>query len=114
MKGLMLRTCRAVLRLPVVTRGSVRLCSGAGGGRVGPDRVLPANSLTTTWPDGAVMIRDQHPHESATYPPKSVWTMLQVRPGSKYTGCPVKLFLLCYLLFCWLLLVQITKVGTFF
>ena len=81
MKGLMLRTCRAVLRLPVVTRGCVRLCSGAGGGRVGPDRVLPANSLTTTWPDGAVMIRDQHPHESATYPPKSVWTMLQVRPG---------------------------------
>ena len=31
-----------------------------------------------------------------------------------YTGCPLKLFRLCYLLFCWLLLMQIAKVGTFF
>ena len=30
------------------------------------------------------------------------------------TGCPVKLFRLCYLLFLRLLLVQIAKVGTFF
>ena len=29
------------------------------------------------------------------------------------TGCPVKLFLLCNLLFCRLLLIQIAKVGTF-
>ena len=37
------------------------------------------------------------------------WTFV-----SSSTGCPVKLFRLCYLLFCWLLLVQIAKVGTFF
>ena len=30
-----------------------------------------------------------------------------------YTGCPVKLFPLGYLLFCRLLLMQISKVGTF-
>ena len=30
-----------------------------------------------------------------------------------FTGCPVKLFPLCNLLFCRLLLIQITKVGTF-
>ena len=24
---------------------------------MGPDRILPANSLSTTWPDGAVEIR---------------------------------------------------------
>ena len=46
--------------------------------RLGPDRVLPANSLTTTWPDGAVLIREHTDHESRAYPPKSVWTMLQV------------------------------------
>ena len=27
------------------------------GDRVGPDRVLPANTLSTTWPDGQVEIR---------------------------------------------------------
>ena len=31
-----------------------------------------------------------------------------------YTGCPAKLFTLGYLLFCQLLLMQISKVGTFF
>jgi hypothetical protein len=33
------------------------------GERTGPDRILPANSLTTTWPDGSVEIRfsDKHP-----------------------------------------------------
>ena len=31
-----------------------------------------------------------------------------------HTGCPVKLFPLGYLLFCQLLLIQISKVGTFF
>ena len=50
--------------------------------RLGPDRVLPANSLTTTWPDGAVLIREHGEHESARYPPKSVWSMLQVRTSS--------------------------------
>ena len=25
--------------------------------RIGPDRILPANSLSTTWPDGTVEIR---------------------------------------------------------
>ena len=29
------------------------------------------------------------------------------------TGCPAKLFTLGYLLFCWLLLMLIAKVGTF-
>ena len=29
------------------------------------------------------------------------------------TGCPEKLFPLGYLLFCWLLLMQIAKLGTF-
>ena len=44
--------------------------------RAGPDRVLPANSLTTSWPDGAVEVRGG-PHPSQHYPPTSVWTMLQ-------------------------------------
>ena len=68
-----LRTTRGLTRLcarlPVVS--SVRLVS-----RLGPDRVLPANSLTTTWPDGSVIIR-KYDHESSDYPPKSVYTMLQ-------------------------------------
>ena len=50
--------------------------SGPAVSRLGPDRVLPANSLTTSWPDGAVIIRS-HDHESSHYPPKSVYTMLQ-------------------------------------
>ena len=45
--------------------------------RWGPDRVLPANSLTTTWPDGRVELR-QHSHPSSLYPTMSVWTMLNV------------------------------------
>lgn len=44
-------------------------------GRVGPERVLPANSLTTTWPDGVVEIRT-HDHHSSDYPPASVWSMI--------------------------------------
>ena len=43
--------------------------------RWGPDRLLPANSLTTTWPDGRVEVRT-HPHPSSDYPTMSVWTML--------------------------------------
>ena len=44
--------------------GWYRLMSQSSrGDRVGPDRILPANSLSTTWPDGAVEIRfsDKHP-----------------------------------------------------
>jgi len=44
--------------------------------RLGPDRVLPANSLTTSWPDGAVQIRT-FDHPSSDFPSKSVWTMIQ-------------------------------------
>lgn len=45
--------------------------------RLGPDRVLPANSHSTTWPDGAVEIRfsDRTPGARAT--PISIWTMLE-------------------------------------
>ena len=43
--------------------------------RWGPDRLLPANSLTTSWPDGRVEVRT-HPHPSSDYPTMSVWTML--------------------------------------
>ena len=35
------------------------------------------------------------------------------RASCGFTGCPVKLFPLCYLLFCRLLLIQNAKVGTF-
>eukprot|EP00092_Neocalanus_flemingeri_P008766 GFUD01009439.1.p1 GENE.GFUD01009439.1~~GFUD01009439.1.p1 ORF type:complete len:716 (+),score=170.32 GFUD01009439.1:61-2208(+) len=49
-------------------------------GRVGPDRILPANSLTTTWPDGVVEIRT-HDHPSSDYPPRSVWSMIQDTVG---------------------------------
>ena len=80
-------TSRRLLRLTRVGV-SVRHCSGGQARRsvvrpspdqrLGPDRVLPANSLTSTWPDGAVLIREHTDHESRAYPPKSVWTMLQV------------------------------------
>ena len=43
--------------------------------RWGPDRLLPANSLTTSWPDGCVELRT-HPHPSSDYLTRSVWTML--------------------------------------
>jgi len=45
-------------------------------GRIGPDRILPANSLTSTYPDGRVEIRfsDRDPRCQAK--PISVWTML--------------------------------------
>lgn len=86
MVNLGLVTSRRLLRL---TRVAVRHCSGGQSvvrpspdQRLGPDRVLPANSMTSTWPDGAVLIREHSDHESASYPPKSVWTMLQVRRNS--------------------------------
>jgi len=44
--------------------------------RIGPDRVLPANTITTTVPGGAVEIRDNYSHPSCKYPPISLWTML--------------------------------------
>merc|ERR1711971_1088157 len=46
------------------------------GDRVGPDRILPANSLSTTWPDGAVEIRFSDKHPLCQEKPISVWTML--------------------------------------
>merc|ERR1712117_506284 len=46
------------------------------GDRVGPDRILPANSLTTTWPDGAVELRFSDKHPLCQEKPISVWTML--------------------------------------
>ena len=41
------------------------------------------------------------------------WLCTTVSIYSHSTGCPVKLFPLGYLLFCWLLLMQIAKVGMF-
>jgi len=44
--------------------------------RVGPDRVLPANSLTSTYPDGRVELRMSDRTPQCSLPPISVWTML--------------------------------------
>jgi len=44
--------------------------------RVGPDRVLPANSLTSTYPDGRVELRMSDRTPECQLPPISVWTML--------------------------------------
>jgi len=46
------------------------------GDRVGPDRILPSNSLSTTWPDGAVELRFSDKHPLCQEKPISVWTML--------------------------------------
>merc|ERR1719318_1636077 len=46
------------------------------GERIGPDRILPANSLSTTWPDGTVEIRFSDRHPLCQAKPISVWTML--------------------------------------
>jgi len=57
--------------------GWYRLMSQSSrGDRVGPDRILPANSLSTTWPDGAVEIRFSDKHPLCQEKPISVWTML--------------------------------------
>jgi len=45
-------------------------------GKLGPDRLLPATSFTTTDSNGAVKIRT-HDHPSADYPTKSVYTLLK-------------------------------------
>merc|ERR1719447_570813 len=42
----------------------------------GPDRVLPANSFTSTRPEVPVKLRGGN-HPSAEWAPKSVWKMLQ-------------------------------------
>jgi len=44
--------------------------------RIGPDRILPANSLSTTWPDGTVEIRFSDKDPRCQAKPISVWTML--------------------------------------
>ena len=44
--------------------------------RVGPDRILPANSFTSTYPDGKVDIRFSDRDPKCQEPPISVWTML--------------------------------------
>jgi len=57
--------------------GWYRLMSQSSrGDRIGPDRILPANSLSTTWPDGAVEIRFSDKHPLCQEKPISVWTML--------------------------------------
>lgn len=43
----------------------------------GPDRVLPAQDLTTTNPDGCVKIRDHDPKDLTNLPPMSVITMMK-------------------------------------
>ena len=45
-------------------------------GKLGPDRLLPATSFTTTDSNGAVQIRT-HDHPSSEYPTKSVYTLLK-------------------------------------
>ena len=42
-----------------------------------------------------------------------IWIRKQEHVPNGITGCPAKLFPLGYLLFCWRLLIQIAKVGTF-
>lgn len=44
--------------------------------RLGPDRLLPATSYTTTDSNGSVLIRS-HDHPSSKYPTKSLYTMLR-------------------------------------
>jgi len=88
----MVSAARLVVRHLLVKRGGV-LCHGGApaqygwyrlmstnqtsrGDRVGPDRILPANSLSTTWPDGPVEIRFSDKHPLCQEKPISVWTML--------------------------------------
>jgi len=55
---------------------------------VGPDRLLPATSLTSTTPEVAV-VRRPVPHPDYDYSPKSVWSMIQASPAR----CPDRLAL---------------------
>lgn len=45
--------------------------------KLGPDRIFPATSFTTTDSNGCVNIRS-HNHPSADYPPQSVYSLLKV------------------------------------
>lgn len=45
-------------------------------GRIGPDRIVPANSHSCTYPDGSVEIRFSDRDPRCMMPPISVWTML--------------------------------------
>ena len=53
------------------------------GDRVGPDRILPSSSLSTTWPDGAVEIRFSDKHPLCQEKPISV-SILHIRFMSKF------------------------------
>merc|ERR1719376_1061283 len=58
-------------------------------GKLGPDRLLPATSFTTTDSNGAVQIRT-HDHPSSEYPTKSVYTWVKEVAWSWYSRvqCP--------------------------
>ena len=60
------------------------------GDRVGPDRILPANSLSTTWPDGAVEIRFSDKHPLCQEKPISVsdLTLRSLQPNFQKTWAP--------------------------
>ena len=68
----------------------------------------------TSWPtqsrDQGVS-RDQE--DTALHTEQSIRDTSTYYIPNTYTGCPVKLFPLSYLLFCRLLLMQIAKAGTF-
>ena len=56
---------------------ATRPASSSSGRRVGPDMVMPSNTLTCTVPGGAAEIRTDHDHPVVKLPAISVWTMLQ-------------------------------------
>jgi len=64
-------------------------CSSGSRSRVGPDRVLPANSLTSTYPDGRVEIQMSDRTPQCGLPPISVWKML----NQTAARCPDRLAL---------------------
>ena len=70
---------------------ATRPASSSSGRRVGPDLVLPSNTLTCTVPGGAAEIRTDHDHPVVKLPAISVWTMLQLKgvPG-RNQGRPSK------------------------
>ena len=59
--------------------GVYRLMSSqtSRGDRVGPDRILPSSTLSTTWPDGAVELRFSDKHPLCQEKPISVRTTLE-------------------------------------
>ena len=44
---------------------------------IGPDRIIPAENLTTTRPDGCVKLRDHDPQDLTSMPPISVISMMK-------------------------------------